>query len=57
MDLTPAIITTQYVELLFFFLQYVVYFVDKTFLGLYRKKSEQKPGRKTLNEIDYQRQK
>ena len=38
LDLTLARITTQYVDLLFFFLQYVVYFVDKTFLGLYRKK-------------------
>ncbi len=38
MDLTPAQITTQYVELLFFLLQYVVYFVDKPFYELYGKK-------------------
>jgi hypothetical protein len=37
-DLTPLQITTQYVEFLFFLLQYVVYFVDKPFYELYGKK-------------------
>jgi hypothetical protein len=46
MDLTSEKITTQYVELLLFFLQYIVYFVDKTFLGLYRKKIRITAGKK-----------
>jgi hypothetical protein len=50
--------TTQYVEFLFFFLQYIVYFVDKPFYGLYGTKNLSfNPARKIRIEIDYQRQK
>jgi hypothetical protein len=58
MNLTPEQIATQYVELLFFFLQYIVYFVDKPFYELYGTKNLSfNSARKIPIEIDYQRQK
>jgi hypothetical protein len=47
--LTPVQITTQYVEFLFFLLQYVVYFVDKPFYELYGKKFRITAGKKNPN--------